>query len=229
MFNASNILYYLASFIAVMLVITFHEFAHAFAAVKSGDLTPKFMGRYSLNPVVHFDLLGILMFTLVGFGWAKPVPINPNNFKNYRKGLFWTASAGVITNFVMAFLTYPLYMLCLKYLNTPIPMLNSFIITLFKLIFTYNICFCVFNLLPFYPLDGFRIIDALDRRRGKVFTFLQCYGMYILYGLIAWGFVCDLLSNVIPFMAYLDILNWFMIFITDYVAWPIKALWGLIF
>ena len=70
----------IASFLAVMVVITLHEFSHAFVAYKCGDPTAKFSGRLTLNPVKHFDLLGILSFALVGFGWAKPVPVNPNNF-----------------------------------------------------------------------------------------------------------------------------------------------------
>ena len=75
----------LAQFLAVMIVITFHEFAHAYVANKCGDPTARFSGRMTLNPTKHFDLLGILMFALAGFGWAKPVPVNPYNFKNYRR------------------------------------------------------------------------------------------------------------------------------------------------
>ena len=76
----------IAQFLAVMAVITVHEYAHAFVAYKFGDPTAKFAGRMSLNPMRHFDPLGIVMFAVVGFGWAKPVPINPNNFNNYKKG-----------------------------------------------------------------------------------------------------------------------------------------------
>jgi len=78
----------LAQFLAVMIVITFHEFAHAYTAYKCGDPTAKFSGRMTLNPVKHFDPLGILMFAVAGFGWAKPVPINPYNFNDYKKGSF---------------------------------------------------------------------------------------------------------------------------------------------
>jgi len=74
----------LATFLAVMVIISFHEFAHAFAAYKCGDPTAKFSGRMTLNPTKHFDPIGIVMFVLAGFGWAKPVPSNPYNFKNYR-------------------------------------------------------------------------------------------------------------------------------------------------
>ena len=96
----------LAAFIAVTLIISFHEFAHAYAAYKCGDPTAKFAGRMTLNPAKHFDPLGIVMFALAGFGWAKPVPVNPRNFKNYRWGSFWTAIAGVLCNFLFALLFF---------------------------------------------------------------------------------------------------------------------------
>ena len=100
-----------ASFFAVVIVLTLHEFAHAFVAYKCGDLTPKFNKRLTLNPMRHFDLVGLLCFTFVGFGWAKPVPINPNNFKHYRRGLAFTSTAGVIMNYLTAFLSLPFFML----------------------------------------------------------------------------------------------------------------------
>lgn len=106
----------LASFLAVMVVITLHEFSHAFIAYKCGDPTAKWAGRMTLNPVKHFDPLGIVMFALAGFGWAKPVPVNPNNFKHYRSGSFWTSAAGIIMNYISAFLFYPIYLLVWRYL-----------------------------------------------------------------------------------------------------------------
>ena len=104
-----------ARFLAAVIVLTLHEFAHAFVAWKCGDPTAKFSGRMSLNPMRHFDPLGMLLFALAGFGWAKPVPVNPGNFKKYRSGCFWTSAAGVIVNYLSAFLFYPLYMLVFTY------------------------------------------------------------------------------------------------------------------
>ena len=95
-----------AQFLAVVVVISLHEFAHAYVAYKCGDPTAKWAGRMTLNPVKHFDLLGMLAFALLGFGWAKPVPVNPANFKNYKRGSFLTSAAGVAVNYVMAFLFY---------------------------------------------------------------------------------------------------------------------------
>ena len=164
----------IASFLAVMVVITLHEFSHAFVAYKCGDPTAKFSGRLTLNPVKHFDLLGILSFALVGFGWAKPVPVNPNNFKKYRSGCFWTSAAGIIANYISAFLFAPLFLLSTKYLagNT---YGYLFIRDLTYLLLAYSLRLCIFNRLPFYPLYGFRNEDALNRKRGKVYWFLRKY------------------------------------------------------
>ena len=101
-----EILILIASFLAVTIVLTLHEFSHAFVAYKCGDPTPKMNGRLTLNPLAHFDPLGLVMFTLAGFGWARPVPINPFNFRHYRRGLAFTALAGNILVYRKDFNTY---------------------------------------------------------------------------------------------------------------------------
>ena len=217
------IVYLLASFIAVMLVVTIHEFAHAFVAYKCGDPTAKFAGRMTLNPIKHFDLTGVLFFAVAGFGWAKPVPVNPNNFKNYKWGSFFTSIAGVAVNYLSAFLFYGLYMLVARFV-APVfagKYMATFLVRLPFLAYSYSISFAVFNLLPFYPLDGFRMWDALDRKRGKALRFLRNYGYYILIGLIAINF----LSQYVPFLGYINLLGYAM----HYISVPITALWGWIF
>ena len=92
----------LAYIVAIGFSIIAHEFAHAFVATKFGDPTPKAMKRLSFNPANHFDLWGIFSFLLVGFGWAKPVVVNPLNFRNYNRGRRWVAVAGIITNLILA-------------------------------------------------------------------------------------------------------------------------------
>ncbi len=194
---------------------------------KCGDPTAKFQGRMTVNPVKHIDLLGILAFALVGFGWAKPVPVNPNNFKNYRRGCFWTSAAGVIANYLMAFLAYPLWLLVIEYV---IPLLAGkyaayFLYYLFGYFYIRSLSFCVFNLLPFYPLDGFRIVDALNKKRGKVYQFLRQYGYYILLGLL----LISMVAQRIPFFAYIDVLGYFTSFATDILGKPITLFWNLFF
>lgn len=218
----------LASLCAVTVVLTLHEFAHAYVAYRCGDPTPKWSGRLSLNPFRHFDPVGLLCFTFVGFGWAKPVAINPDNFKRYRLGLGLTACAGIVMNYLTALLIYPLFCVVLYYMPE-VPFITELLESFFYLVFAYSLSFFVFNLLPLYPLDGFWILDAVNKRRGKVFRFLRNYGQYILFGLILESFLCQLLVRFgVPQMAWFDILGWFMQFATDILGWPITALWGLI-
>lgn len=226
--NPSYLFELIASFFAVTIVLTLHEFSHAFVAYKCGDPTPKWNGRLSLNPLRHFDLIGLICFTFVGFGWAKPVPIEPNNFKKYRLGLGLTASAGVVMNYLCAFLFYPLAMVVLNYVPY-IPVLWDFLNLFTVFLFSYSLSFCVFNLLPFFPLDGFRLVDALNRRRGKIYRFLREYGYYILLFLIVESYICKVfVSFGVSIMDWFNILGWFMQFATGILGWPITALWGLV-
>lgn len=216
----------IAGALAAIVVITFHEFAHAFVAYKCGDPTAKFSGRMTLNPVKHFDPLGMLMFALVGFGWAKPVPVNPYNFRHYKSGAFWTSAAGIIMNYLMAFILYPVFVLAVMYL-CPVfegKYAEIFIYYVFYMLFAYSLNFCVFNLLPFYPLDGFRIYDALTTKRGKFYWFLRQYGYYIFLGLM----LVSILSRNISMLGQFDVLGHVMSFATDVLGKPITLFWDMI-
>lgn len=220
----------LASFLAVVAVLTLHEFSHAFVAYRCGDPTPKWNGRLTLNPLRHFDILGLICFTFAGFGWAKPVPINPNNFKKYRLGLGLTASAGIIINYICAFLFCPVWFAVQSYAYLVMPYWAYFFLDMLTYsLFAYSLSFCVFNLLPLYPLDGFRIVDALNRRRGKIYRFLRNYGQYILLGLVVESYICNIFVRVgVWQMEWFNILGWIMQFATQIFGWPITALWGLV-
>ena len=217
----------LASLLAVTFIITLHEFAHAFVAYKCGDPTAKFSGRMTLNPVRHFDPIGVIMFALAGFGWAKPVPVNPNNFKNYKWGSFWTSAAGIIVNYLTAFLFCPLFALVWIYVLPKVDgtYAEIFLVQFFATMIVSSLSFCVFNLLPLFPLDGFRMVDALNRRRGKAYWFLYRYGQFILLGLI----LLHILSGYLPILGYIDVLGYVMNYLVRYFSMPITAFWEWIF
>lgn len=219
----AKVVSYICVFLAVMIVLPFHEFAHAFAAVKCGDDTPRVNGRYSLNPFAHFDVVGLVCFVLVGFGWAKPVPINPYNFRNYKRGLVWVSVAGVLTNLILAFIAYPLYRLSM--FLPDLALFDDVLQNTLHLVFRLNLTFCVFNLLPFYPLDGFRIIDATVNHSNPVYRFLRNYGQYVLLALIVLSFI----ASWIPQLAFLDVLGLVIGKGAYYLGLPIELLWGVIF
>ena len=211
----------------MLFVLVPHEFAHAAVAVANGDPTPKLNGRLSLNPLRHFDPLGFVMCALVGFGWARPVPINSANFKNYKVGLFTTAIAGVVTNYIIAFIFYPLNALSYMYVGTGTAG-AYFLTTFLRLVFSYNLSVAVFNLLPLFPLDGFRVVESLTRPWNKVRQFLGKYGQPILLVLIFESFVCSVVGRFYPIFYSFDVLGYVMTFAVEIIGWPIQALWGLI-
>ena len=211
----------------MLFVLVPHEFAHAAVAVANGDPTPKLNGRLSLNPLRHFDPLGFVMCALVGFGWARPVPINSANFKNYKVGLFTTAIAGVVTNYIIAFIFYPLYALSYMYVGTGTAG-GYFLTTFLRLVFSYNLSVAVFNLLPLFPLDGFRVVESLTRPWNKVRQFLGKYGQTILLVLVFESFICRVAGSFYPLFESFDVLGYVMTFAVDIIGWPIQALWGLI-
>lgn len=228
-------IYYLSSILAVIFVLCPHEWGHAFAATKCGDGTAKAYGRLTLNPIKHLDPLGFVCCALVGFGWAKPVPINPYNFKNYRKGLFLTAIAGVLVNYLIAFVVYLLYVLFVRFALAEMLTLGAFMSYLGKFIFytllniySFSLAVFVFNLLPLYPLDGFRVVESCTRQINPVRRFLRNYGQMILLILIVESFICDILSDYVEWAEYCDILGYVMYFATDIIGYPIKLAWDWI-
>lgn len=262
-----KIISYIASFLVILLVLPVHEFAHAFAAVKAGDPTPKLQGRYTINPVKHFDLIGLIMLMVVRFGWAKPVPVNPFNFKNLRRDYFFVSVAGILANLIMAFLfafLFVLYCFIMQsvsvdwlaqagyypvavefmYYGMPavletslnagvLSIVNYAIYNLIYYVLIYgviiNLNLFIFNLIPVYPLDGFRILDCLLKKKGKVFSFLQRYGYFMLLGLFIWGFLCDYVADVMPIFEYLDILGLFLSGVNQIFFNLFTGFWGLFF
>lgn len=142
----------------LLVVFPVHEMAHGFAAYLLGDKTAKYQGRLTMNPLAHMDPFGSLMMLLVGVGYAKPVPVNPYNFKNRKAGMALTALAGPLSNLLMAILSVGLYRVLIIFVSDgwTLTLLRMGLVELFASI---NISLAMFNLLPIPPLDGFRIIS----------------------------------------------------------------------
>ena len=155
----------LTSFAATLAVLFFslpvHEYAHAWTAKKLGDNTAWMHGRLTLNPAKHLSLFGTLMILIAGFGYAKPVPVNPRNFKHYKKGMALTAVAGPLSNLIMAIGGCILFNLMRLFWFRTFNDLASLLTDFFAYFFVANVSLMMFNLIPFPPLDGSRILDLL--------------------------------------------------------------------
>ena len=166
--------------------LCFHEFSHGYIAYKLGDHTAARNGRLTLNPLAHLDPIGSLMILLVGFGWAKPVPVNPVNFSNPRLDMMKVAFAGPASNLLLAFTGG----LLMRLVNI-VGLLQSemFIQTLYFFIFI-NISLAVFNMIPVAPLDGSQIFgNMISKNNPELAWKLQMYGPKILMGIILIGMV----------------------------------------
>lgn len=230
----------LAGAVAILFVLCPHEFAHAYIAYKNGDPTAKIYGRMTLNPVKHIDPFGFVLFALFGFGWAKPVPINPDNFKKRKLGLFTTAIAGVCMNFIIAFIAQPLYNLAIRFI-APYAVVSavadffiSLLITILHLIVAYNLYSIVFNLLPLYPLDGFRVLQSFTRKINPVRRFLKNNGRTILIILIVISYCLDFAGNNFPIYIngeyvniyqYFDVFYYLGWFAREVIGYPITIAW----
>lgn len=198
----------LANILAVVLALSLHEFAHAFTAYKCGDSTPKLTGRLTLNPLNHMDPIGLVCCAIFRFGWAKPVQINPTNFRNIKKGVILTSIAGVLTNLIFAFISFGLYKLCLLIISTNVLVL--FLQYFLYYLFMINLCLAVFNFLPIYPLDGFKLVEVLSKYNNNFVKFMYRYGNLILILLIV--FFDSLLIRLISLISYPITWFWSLIF-----------------
>ena len=151
---------------AIIITVTLHELAHGWVSYKFGDPTPKLDGRLSLNPLHHLDPIGTIALLLVGFGWAKPVHIDPRYYKDAKTGIVWTAFAGPLMNFIIAFVAIFLFNLLLK---VPVSIFSSEIMTRIFIYLIYLMQYtalislgqAIFNMIPVPPLDGSKIIAGL--------------------------------------------------------------------
>lgn len=164
----------------IFTIMPIHEFAHAYAAKKMGDNTALMFGRLTLNPLAHIDPIGAILLLLCGFGWAKPVPINPLHFKKYNKGIAITAFAGPLSNLICAAIGLFVSKILVCVFAVTYSEALYFIIFALEQFISINLALAVFNLLPIPPLDGSKIIDCF--LPYKVKSFIAKNQTYITYG-----------------------------------------------
>lgn len=198
----------------LLVSLTVHEYAHGYVAYKEGDSFAKSTGRLTLNPFKHIDPLGLLCMVILGFGWAKPVPVVPQNFKNGNKSMLKVASAGIIANIIIAFISVFLYgffdyVILSKVTNS----ILYLIIWAFEMAFSYlavcNISLAVFNFLPIPPLDGYKIFKSLfgDKFSYGFFNFVERYQSIILIILLVlinrFGIIGSVTQSILNGIVYL--------------------------
>ena len=183
---------------AILVALAFHEWAHAYAAYRLGDPTAYNLGRMTLNPLAHIDPWGFVMLALFRFGWAKPVPVNPRNFKNYRRDEIIVGLAGVVTNLLLAFVAMGVF----YGVAVTVGLRNAALNTVIYYFYFINLSLCVFNLLPIPPLDGYQVFSSLLARKVglKPFLFLERYGFVILVVLLATGGLSRIMSVAVNWL-----------------------------
>ncbi|WHX47731.1 site-2 protease family protein [Paenibacillus woosongensis] len=177
--------------ITLIIAFTVHEFSHAYFANKFGDPTARLQGRLTLNPAVHFDLFGVILLLIAGFGWARPVPVNRDNFDKPRQMGIVVAAAGPLSNLLLGFLGTMIYVALSRF--GILDMISNEILynavhTFFGIFNFWNFFLFLFNLLPLPPLDGYRILEDIvpDRARISLKQFEQ------------WSVLIFLLILIIP-------------------------------
>lgn len=205
--NPLQLLYVLP---AIIVGLTVHEWAHAYAAYRLGDPTARNLGRMTLNPLAHIDPIGFIMLLVVGFGWARPVPINPRNFKHYKRDDIIVSLAGIFTNLLTAFLFSFIYVAgVLKWgLGA-----NEAFTSIFGAFITINLALAIFNLIPIPPLDGSHVLEALlIRKFPRFFMFLRQYGQWILLVLLVFGAFSTILGYLISGISsgFFTVAAWFI-------------------
>jgi Zn-dependent protease len=176
--------------ILLLYSVIFHELAHGWVAYKMGDATAKWLGRLTLNPIKHLDVIGTLMLLIVGFGWAKPVPVNLENIppEKRRKGIIFVSAAGITANIIFAFIA----LLLLRFIS---PEPSGIIEQILYLLARINIMLAAFNLIPIPPLDGSKIVMGFAPESvNRVLNQIEPFGIFIVLGLLLLGALNPLIN-----------------------------------
>ena len=189
----------------ILLALTLHEFAHGYVAYRFGDPTAKDQGRLTLNPLKHLDPIGTLAFFIIKIGWAKPVPVNPNYFRNPRKDMLWVALAGPAVNFILAIISALLVKIIwfIAASIPPSPLAAAILVPLHEVLMAsvwINLVLCIFNFLPIPPLDGSKILAGLlPPDMARSYASVERYGFVIIMLLAFSGLLSKMILPVIAF------------------------------
>ena len=200
--NTAELINLLLTIPAVLVAITFHEFAHAFVADKLGDDTPRLQGRLTLNPIAHLDPVGSILLVFAGFGWGKPVEINPRRFTkkiNMATGEALVSIAGPLMNFILAIVFSIVFFTIYKFASAfVISQVGMIVMNLIQIIIIINIGLGVFNLIPLPPLDGSKIIKAVLPYNAREFMEKNEQIFYIIF-IVIWitGIASQIISPII--------------------------------
>ena len=196
----------LALLIPVLLfALVFHEFSHGWVAYKLGDPTAKHQGRLTLNPIAHLDLMGSMALLIMGFGWAKPVPVNEHRLQPREQGMMWVALAGPLSNVCIAVVCSVLLKLALL-MGPELVNQYRYVLIFLRDCVVINIVLAVFNMIPIPPLDGSRVIMRfLPASLQSLMIRVEPYGMMIVILLAFFGFLSVILTATVP-----PILNWLL-------------------
>ena len=209
----SAIVYIISSLMVIFLVMPLHEWAHGFVAYKLGDRTAKLQGRLTLNPLAHVDYIGAAMILLIGFGWAKPVPVDPRYFKKPKRDMALTALAGPVSNLLAAIvsgLIFNIIMTILIKTNAYYSIEGSamlYVLSFFYYLMMINVSLAVFNFIPIPPLDVSKILMAF--LPDKAIFWIEKNQMYITIVFITAVMLGGVNNIIYPVQTVLcDVINW---------------------
>ena len=188
---------------AIIIGLSFHEYAHAKVAYKLGDPTPKMQGRVSINPMAHIDWIGFAALIFVGFGWGRPVEINPSNFRNRRTGELMVALAGVVMNLIIAviFAVVAKIVLMAAGYSFISAGFGNILWTMIQNVIWINLVLMIFNLIPCPPLDGFSVVTELfNIKHTELYWKIYQYGNWILIALIVFHITDMILDPCLNFL-----------------------------